>query len=239
MLDSAQPVTKRTAIAVGALIIISYISVFLGDSISGAVIDQSDFLSDAYPDRVSVNAGVIVSMVNDLVVIGIAVLLYPLLRRFSEAIALWYVSLRVLEGAFFMVAKVHTLAIIELSEDYLAGGGAVTEGLASLALAQRDAANVVATMAFIAGGFVLYYLLWGSEIVPRFIAAWGFLGLASLIVANLASIPDLTQTFEPAMLLYLPIVFNELFLAGWLMVKGFSRPADSHAKPRERELASH
>jgi hypothetical protein len=32
---------------------------------------------------------------------------------------------------------------------------------------------------------------------------------------------DLSQGFQPAMLLYLPIAANEVFLALWLMVKGF------------------
>ncbi len=88
------------------------------------------------------------------------------------------------------------------------------------------------------GAVLLYILLYRSRVVPRFISVWGFLAVAALAMTMVFDIPDLTQTFEPAMLLYLPIVANELFLAGWLLVRGFQaettprvpeRPARSEA----------
>lgn len=103
-----------------------------------------------------------------------------------------------------------------------AADAAGLENLSVLAFAQRDAANVIATIAFILGGIALYYLLLRTELVPRFISIWGLLAIASLIAANAFGVPDLTQGFEPAMILYLPIVANELFLTGWLLFKGFS-----------------
>lgn len=81
---------------------------------------------------------------------------------------------------------------------------------------------MIATVAFIVGGIALYYLLWRSELVPRFISIWGFVAIASLIAANAFGVPDLTQSFEPAMVLYFLIVLNELFLAVWFLVKGFN-----------------
>lgn len=226
---ATEEANKRTARIVGALILISYAGVFIGSEITGAIIGESDYLLNAYPDRAEVMLGVLVELINDIAVIGIAVMLYPLLRKFSEGVALFYVGLRILEAAFFMMSKVGTLSLIDLSEDYLAGTAdtAGLESLGVLALAQRDAASVIATIAFILGGIVLYYLLLGSELVPRFIAIWGLLAVASLMAANLLGVPDLTQGFEPAMILYLPIVANELFLAGWLLVKGFSPRAPS------------
>ena len=231
---------RRTAIIVGALFLISYAGVFIGSAVTGGVVD-SDYLLNAFPDRAQLTMGTLIELVNDLAVIGIAVLLYPFLRKASEGVALFYVGLRILEGAFFMVAKVSTLALVDVSEDYLAAGTAEAasyERMGELALAMRDAANVIATISFIIGGIALYYLLLRSELVPRFISIWGFVAIASLIAANVFGVPDLTQTFEPAMLLYLLIVANELFLAGWLIVKGFNAPAieSEPPVPSQREL---
>ncbi len=113
---------KKTARIVGALFLISYAGVFIGSEITGAILGESDYLLNAYPDRAQVVWGVLIELVNDIAVIGIAVMLYPLLRKFSEGVALFYVGLRVLEGAFFMVSKVSSLSIIDLSEKYLAMG---------------------------------------------------------------------------------------------------------------------
>jgi hypothetical protein len=227
LLDTREK-NMRTARIVGALILISYAGVFIGAEITGAILGESDYLLNAYPDRAQVVWGVLIELVNDMAVIGIAVMLYPLLRKFSEGVALFYVGIRILEGGFFMVSKVSSLAAIDLSEKYLAGGaadGAGYESLGILNFALRDSAGVMATIAFILGGIALYYLLLRTELVPKFISIWGLLAIVSLILANAFSVPDLTQSFEPAMLLYLPIVANELFLAGWLLWKGFSSPA--------------
>lgn len=229
-----QTTTVTTARLVGALILITYAAVFIGADLTGAVLDEPDYLLNAYPDRDQVTIGVLVEMVNDLAVIGIAVLLYPLLRKVHEGLALGYVGFRILEGGFFMVSKVSSLALVDVSKEFLASGSSDTstfEGLGTLAFAQRDAAGEIATVAFIVGGLALYYLLLQSELVPRFISIWGLLALASLTAAKVFAVPDLTQTFEPAMLLYLPIVANELFLAGWLLLKGFSSPAAQHERP--------
>ena len=239
--DQYLTTNRNTARWVGALFLISYAGVFIGNAISSAVIDKADYLFTAYPDRGQVTAGVVIELFNDIAVVGIAVLLYPLLRRFSEGVALWYVGLRVLEAAFLMMAKVSTLSIIDLSEDFLAGGAvdeALYDGLGTLALASRDAAGQMGVYAFLVGGVALYYLLLRSELVPRFISIWGLLAIASLATANLFAVPDLTQSFELAMVLYLPIVANELFLAGWLLVKGFStKPVDVQSEGRDRTYA--
>jgi hypothetical protein len=226
---------KNTAKWVGGLFLISYAGVFIGNAISSTIIDKADYLFTAYPDRGQVTLGVVIELLNDIAVVGIAVLLYPLLRRYNEGVALWYVGLRVLEAAFLMMSKVSTLSIVDLSEGFLVGGAvdeASYDSLGTLALASRDAAGQMGTYAFIVGGVALYYLLLRSELVPRFISIWGLLSIASLIAANLFAVPDLTQSFEFAMLLYFPIVANELFLAGWLLVKGFrTKPAYGDSEP--------
>jgi hypothetical protein len=104
----------------------------------------------------------------------------------------------------------------------------VYEGLRSMALATNSWAGKLATVAFVLGAIGLYSLFYRSRLVPRFISAWGLIGVVLLIVANLLAV-DVTAGFQPAAVLFLPIVLNELFLAIWLIVRGFDaaieRPA--------------
>ena len=71
----------------------------------------------------------------------------------------------------------------------------------------------------------MYSLLYKSKLVPRFVSVWGLIAVASLILANVLGVPDLTHSFQPAMILYFPIVVSELLLAIWLIVKGFNPSA--------------
>jgi hypothetical protein len=68
-------------------------------------------------------------------------------------------------------------------------------------------------------------MLYKSKLVPRFISVWGLISTASLIIANVLNVPDLTHGFNPGQLLYFPIMLSEVLLAVWLIVKGFTPSA--------------
>jgi hypothetical protein len=73
---------------------------------------------------------------------------------------------------------------------------------------------------FCLGGLVFYYGLYQSQLVPRFISIWGI--VATLAVAVVIASDLLHSSFSLAPVFALPIILNELFLALWLIVKGFS-----------------
>jgi len=60
--------------------------------------------------------GVLFELINDAAVVGIAVMLFPILKKYSESIALWYVGFRVIEAAMFIVGKISLLSLITLSK---------------------------------------------------------------------------------------------------------------------------
>jgi hypothetical protein len=76
---------------------------------------------------------------------------------------------------------------------------------------------------FAVGAVVLYVLLYRTRLGPRFIAVWGLVAVALVVTFNLTG-ADVTE-FGPAVLLVAPIILNEFFLAGWLIVKGFDEKA--------------
>jgi ABC-type iron transport system FetAB permease component len=82
------------------------------------------------------------------------------------------------------------------------------------------------------GGSALYGLLFRSSLVPRFISVWGLIAVVLLVAANVVAL-DPSGDFQPAMLLFLPMVLNEPLLAVWLIVKGFTSSA---ADPARREI---
>lgn len=217
----------RSARTIGLLFLVSYAGVAVSAALLSHAVDPATDLATIHPDQTQIVLGVLFEFVNCVAVVGIAVLLFPFLKRAGEGLALWYIGLRILEAAMFMLAGVSTLSLLKLSERYVAGGAPNApyfQALHETILGNGYWANLLATIAYIAGGLVLYALLIRSRLVPRFIPVWGLIAIALLIPANVLA-PDVSGGFQPAMLMYIPIVLNELLLAVWLIVKGFRVPA--------------
>ena len=165
----------------------------------------------------------------DIPVVGIGVMLFPILKKYSEGIALWYVGNRVIEVVTLIVGTISALSLITISQEYIAAGAVEASSFqasGALALAGRYwATDVVTTVFFIIGALILYSVLYKSKLVPRFISVWGLISIASLIAANVLPVPDLTQGFNPGQILYFPPMASEILLAIWLIVKGFNPSA--------------
>ena len=220
--------TRRTAIIVGVLFLAAYVGIFLGSTFYAPILDAPDYLVNVYPNKTRVIIGMLIELINDVAVIGIAVMLYPILRKHSESIAIGYLGFRVIEAVILVVGKISVLSLITLSQEYItaaAPDASYFQAIGASALAERYWAGKMQAVFFILGALILYYSLYQSKLVPRFVSVFGLIAVASLITANLLGVPDLTQGFQPVMILYFPIVLSELLLAIWLIVKGFNPSA--------------
>lgn len=219
---------RKIAIVVGGLFLIGYVGVFLGSAFYAPFVDAPNYLNVVYPNRVQVIVGMLIELINDAAVIGIAVMLFPILRKHGERLALGYVSFRIIESVILIVSKFNVLSLIDLSRDYLAGGASgapYLEVVGASALAARYWAGKIQVIFFVISALIFYVVLYRSRLLPRFISVWGFIAVASLIAANVLPVPDLTQGFSVAQLLFLPIFLSEILVAVWLIVKGFNPSA--------------
>ncbi len=74
---------------------------------------------------------------------------------------------------------------------------------------------------FILGAFTFYYLLYQSKLIPQFISIWGFVGTAVLAITT--GLKLFGQSFPLLDYFLILIITNEVFLAIWLMAKGFNK----------------
>jgi hypothetical protein len=170
--------------------------------------------------------------------IGMAVTLYPVLRRQSEGLALGYVTVRVVESALIAVGIVSLLAVVTLRQDL--AGAAGTDN-ASLILTGRSLVAVhdatfllgPAFCAAIGNGLILGYMMLRSGLVPRRLAQLGLVGGSlALVTAILVLFGAYDQASGASFILTLPEAVWELSLGIYLIVKGF-RP-DASLFERER-----
>ena len=78
---------RKAAIVVGALFISGYVGVFVAEAISGPIIGAPDYLNAVYPNKTKVVLAVLVELLlNDIPVVGIGVLLFPILKKVGEGL---------------------------------------------------------------------------------------------------------------------------------------------------------
>ncbi len=113
---------RSAARVVGALFITATVSIILSVVLLEPVVDAPDFLMQASVSEIRVRAGVLFELVNNIAVVAIAVVIYPVLKPFSERLALGYVAARTIESAVFIIGTGGLLALLFVSQEFVAAG---------------------------------------------------------------------------------------------------------------------
>jgi Domain of unknown function (DUF4386) len=110
--------------------------------------------------------------------IGTAVVVYPLLKRENEILAIGYVTARLVECTFILVGILSVLAVVTLQRNPSAGSEATLGTLAYTLAAIKDWTFLLGP-GFVVGignGLILGYLMYRSGLVPQRMAMLGLIG---------------------------------------------------------------
>jgi hypothetical protein len=215
---------RKIAIMVGALFLFSNVTFLLGASVFvEPILGAPDYLTLASANRTQVVLGALLELINGVAYVGIAVLVFPILKQRFESMALWYVGFRTIEFVMQTLSDLSPLSLVRLSEEFVRAGAPEAssfQALGTLLLADRYWAFQMVTFALVLGALVFYYMLYQSRLIPRFISVWGLVGAISVLATALLD----TFGISPGALEFLGILMlsNELFLGVWLIAKGFS-----------------
>src|SRR5215469_9451079 len=85
-----------------------------------------------------------------------------------------------------------------------------------------------------------YVVFYQSRLIPRWLAGWGCIGEALALAAAVFMMFGLQPNSPLMVALILPVAVQEIVLAGWLIVKGFtlSAIASESAKTATSEKSS-
>ncbi len=224
------PSYRRNAIAVGVLFIACSAASILSIVPLGSMLDAPVDLARlaANDNRVILTA--LIEFVWAITGAGIAIALYPVLRRQNRALALGAVAARVVEGAFVIIGSLSLVTLLSVSQETVAGRSAAAssfQAVGSSLLATRDwTLGFIAILPFALGALMYYYLLYRSRLVPRWLSGWGLVGAGLCLVATVYA--GFTQELgfsSVNTVLNIPIGIQEIVLAVWLIVKGFNASA--------------
>ena len=222
--------TRRIAFAAGALFILTFVTSIPAQlSLYLPVLNDANYILGAGADtRVALGAFLEVLLI--IANVGTAVVLFPILKRQSEGLALGYVTARLVECTFIAIGIVSILAVVTLRQDVAGAAGGdpgslVTAGRSLVAVHDWTFLLGPGFVVGVGNGLILGYLMYRSGLVPRGMALLGLIGGPLVCVTGIGV---LFGAFEPGsapqVIATAPEFVWELSLGIYLMVKGF-RPS--------------
>lgn len=220
---------RAAATTAGILYIIGTVAGVLSKVVLIAPVrDASDPFAAAEQHSGAVVTGALLVLVMGLSLAFVPVVLFPVLRRVDEVLAIGYLIIRgAVETAIYVLAAISWLLLLPLGAALSAGPGTASPAGVRLGRLLVEVVDVGAVMAlvFCLGGVMFYLLLYRSRIVPRWIVVWGLAAIPLYVAAYVLALYGLIGTDSLAQsLLYVPLAVQEMVLAVWMIARGF-RPA--------------
>ena len=189
---------RKIAVLVGVLFLTATITYMTG---SGLI---RSFFIDENSNKTSLAIGVLLEIADGVAVVGIGILMFPILKMFNKRLALVYVIFRIIECAIIIAGGIYMLSLLKIMWKY----------------------EMILFLFTGLGGLIFSYLLYQSNIIPRWLSVLGLIGYAMLSIGVMLDLFGyFNMNTDAGMLLYIPGGLFELFLPIWLFIKGFNSSA--------------
>jgi uncharacterized protein DUF4386 len=228
--------SRRAALSAGVLFIVATVTDVIGTQLSSPIVNGSDYLAKLQGSATQVTAGALLEFIAAGSCAGIAIALFPVLRRWSVGLAVGSVVFRSIEAAMYSVAAGALLTVLAVSNEFTTSGlvnRASYQILGDAILAVRQQTTLAGVMAFTVGAILYYYVFYRSQLIPRWLSGWGIVGIVLLMGASMLALFNHAPMTNYTVLA-LPIAVQEMVLALWLIFRGFSTPASQPAEATER-----
>ena len=189
---------RRTARVVGALVLAGYVAYGVGSLIAQGIVRSADRSGST----ALFVTGAALMLLNSAFVIGIGVLMFPILRPHSKATAAGYLGTRIFEGVVLAIGVVSLIVVTDTAAAIHANSVFYNIAEAGLGI----------------GSLFFCALLFRTALVPRWLAALGFIGYACFAGGNLLELFGLAGA---ALVAAIPGGLFELTFAIWLIARGF------------------
>jgi Domain of unknown function (DUF4386) len=231
---------RKTALVAGLLYLITYLAIPTV-ALYGPVLDDPAYIVSSVSDGGAL-WGAVLELIVVFAIVGTGVVLFPVLKRQNEAVALGFVTSRVFEAGVIVVGIISLLSIVTVRQDFGAAAGAdaaavVTTGRALVAI--HDWTFLIGqTLLPGINAVLLGSLMYRSGLVPRVIPLLGLIGAPLLISSAIGQVIGVNEQYSAwSAIAVLPIFLFELLLGLWLVFKGFKPSPVLAPDSREQGLA--
>jgi hypothetical protein len=221
--------TRNLARIAGVLFLITFVTAIPAVLLYDPVLNDTGYITGSGSDTRAL-LGAFLELILIIANIGTAVVLFPILKRQSESLALGYVTARIVECTFIAVGILSVLAVVTLRQD-LAGAGSdpATLGAVGRSLVAIHDWTFLLGPGFVVGignGLLLGYLMYRSALVPPRMAMLGLVGGPLVCASGIAVLfGGIEQGSAGQGIATIPEFAWELSLGIYLTAKGFKPSA--------------
>lgn len=190
------------------------------------LLDHASYvLANGQDTRVAV--GALLEICLAICGIATAVVIFPIVKRVNESVALGYVATRTVESILILIGVLSLMSVVALRQDFADTGNAALIDVARSLLAVHDQTALLGPQfcAGIGNGILLGYLMWRSRLLPRPMVMIGLIGGPLAVLAGIGVLLGAWGMHSGLpVLMTAPEAIWEFSLSVWLLVGGF-RPS--------------
>ncbi|MDP1991869.1 MAG: DUF4386 domain-containing protein [Syntrophales bacterium] len=226
---------RKNAVMAGVLYFLGTVFGISGSVIGGEVLSSLtaskplvgvDILSLVAANSSRLTGGAFFYLMMGISLVAMTVFLYPLFRKDSEELAMGMVLFRgAIEGTGYFISTLGILTLVALGNEYIAVGAdsAALQSMGKVLYQFQDLFAPGHAILFLTGTTCLYLSFYRTRLIPRWLAAWGLIGVVPYMAYALLHYFHLDTGYG----LYLQMVMfpQEIVMGLWLIVKGFNPSA--------------
>jgi len=186
-----------------------------------------DYLQKLSNNRIQVGIAILMEFISIVAMIGFAVLVFSILRKFGNKLAIGYLGIRFIEFGIIIYSIIKLISITSLSKMVMENKNidlTYSQLLADSMLAEWEWIGIIYMLVYVLHCSIFFYLLLISRLVPKIISIIGLLGVI-LAFANIVN--HLFDLDFGGFFLFAPMGIIELVLALWLLIYGFKEVTSS------------
>ncbi len=222
------PEQRRRARLAGWLMASTFVTSILAALILYTpVLDDTSYILGSGEDG-RVTFGALMEFLLMIGNVGTAVVMFPLLKRYSETLALSYVAARTIESTIIGIGAISLLSVLTLRDDLAAtiGSNADSLEIAGRSLVAIHDWTFLLGPGFCVGvnGILLGWMMYRTGLMPPRLAMLGVVGGPLIFLSSIAVLFGVYEQDGLHALFTLPEAAFEASFAIYLIVKGF-RPS--------------
>jgi hypothetical protein len=214
---------RKTAVIVGILFIIGTVSGILSAVFTGGIFTDSDYLVRVAENEPQILLGAAFVLLMGFSLAMVPVVMFPLFKKKNEALALGAVVFRgPVEAVLYILTVLSWLMLITLGKEFVVAGMPASshfQNIGAVLVQAGNQINQILEIAFSLGALMFYVLFYQTRLIPRWLSLWGVIGA---VLYHIAGWSDLFG-IDMGVLIF-PLALQEMVMALWLIIKGFSAP---------------
>lgn len=219
LIDAGRPDAgsyRTTAKIVGAIYIAGMVIGISGNILILSILSAPDrFVSISQNSMLLATAALfwLLTVAGD---IAHGILMFPILRRHSERMAVGYLGFRIIDATFIAIMVMVILAQVPLAKE-AATSDASLQSLSNVFMQTQLYAYSIAMFTLGIAGLIVCWVFYKASLLPRALAIWGLAGYAIILCGSALEVLG----FDLLSIHAIPGGLWEVFIGVWLIAKGF------------------